>query len=149
LQKTPASPEYIQLLSFYSHGVKMINLELRKREILDVVVKIVNNRQGSEAPIVIVHTVGATGQGHGVGKFVRNFERLNVAMSRSRYLCVVVGNFESWQWATESLQWSQSANDTVKRFVAFYQAQGSHSSFGEQGISGFVTYPFAYIQYFS
>ena len=76
------------ILSFYSGQVSCIEALLARQGLLDVRVMTVDSAQGSEADVVILSMVRS---GQSVG-FLRDFQRLNVSLTRARHLQLVVGD---------------------------------------------------------
>jgi hypothetical protein len=62
---------------------------------MDLRTNTVDRFQGMEKPIVIVSLVRSKQKG-GLGRFVREYQRINVAISRAQQLLVVVGAEETW-----------------------------------------------------
>lgn len=64
-------------------------------ETMDLRRNTVDRFQGMEKPIVILSLVRSKARG-GLGPFVREYQRINVAISRAQQLLVVVGAEETW-----------------------------------------------------
>ena len=62
---------------------------------MDLRTNTVDRFQGMEKPIIIVSLVRSKPKG-GLGRFVREYQRINVAISRAQQLLVVVGAEETW-----------------------------------------------------
>jgi hypothetical protein len=62
---------------------------------MDLRCNTVDRFQGMEKPIVILSLVRSKAKG-GLGPFVREYQRINVAISRAQQLLVVVGAEETW-----------------------------------------------------
>jgi hypothetical protein len=62
---------------------------------MDLRTNTVDRFQGMEKPIIIVSLVRSKPNG-GLGRFVREYQRINVAISRAQQLLVVVGAEETW-----------------------------------------------------
>lgn len=87
-------PESIGIISPYGAQVKLIQRCLPYNAQMSVQVSTVDAFQGSEREVIILSLVRANRRGD-VG-FVADWRRLNVALSRARRLCVVVGNIPTW-----------------------------------------------------
>lgn len=62
---------------------------------MDLRTNTVDRFQGMEKPIVLVSLVRSKQQG-GLGRFVREYQRINVGLSRAQQLLIVVGAEETW-----------------------------------------------------
>ena len=77
----------IDVITFYSAQKKVIEQTLRKHRIA-VDVNTVDSFQGQERDIIIVSCVRSS-EGH---SFIADVHRMNVALSRAREFCIVVGS---------------------------------------------------------
>jgi len=94
-------PESIGVISPYGAQVKLIQRSLPYNAQLAVQVSTVDAFQGSEREVIIFSLVRANRRGD-VG-FVADWRRLNVALTRARRLCVVIGNIPTWLQTESSL----------------------------------------------
>eukprot|EP00913_Durusdinium_trenchii_P024044 g22582.t1 len=94
-------PEHIGIISPYGAQVKLIQRSLPYNAQMSVQVSTVDAFQGSEREVIILSLVRANRRGD-VG-FVADWRRLNVALSRARRLCVVVGNIPTWLNSSSAL----------------------------------------------
>jgi len=87
-QRTYANDTSICVLTFYNAQVLCIKNILRDRG--DVSVMTVDSFQGSEADIVLISFVRANPKNR-VG-FLKDFQRLNVALTRAKHLLALFGS---------------------------------------------------------
>eukprot|EP00606_Chrysophyceae_sp_TOSAG23-5_P000515 GSChrysophyteH2.ASY1.ANO1.1307.1 assembled CDS len=94
--------QQVCIITFYTAQVGVIKNELTKQGLRHMVkcVSTVDSFQGSEADIVILSFVRSNPNSN-VG-FVKNMQRLNVSITRSRYLLVCVGNANTMGNASKS-----------------------------------------------
>lgn len=102
----------IGIISFYGQQLRRlraarerfhVDLARRgRRSVLDIRTDTVDRFQGMERPIVIVSLVRAVKQLKG-GEFVRDFRRINVALSRAQELLVIVGAKRTFSQAVVEL----------------------------------------------
>ena len=82
----------IGVITFYAKQRQNISLEVQNKKLSNVAVNTVDGFQGSERDIIIISCVrGGPG---GIG-FLKDRQRLNVALTRARSALVVVGNMET------------------------------------------------------
>merc|ERR1712060_982896 len=86
--------EDIGVISPYGAQVKEITRNLPQEAQMRVMVSTVDAFQGSEREVIIFSLVRANNRGD-VG-FVADWRRLNVALTRAKRLCVVVGHIPTW-----------------------------------------------------
>eukprot|EP01038_Epipyxis_sp_PR26KG_P010022 gene10022-13478_t len=84
---------HICVITFYAAQVACIKSYLQAIGLSSTKVYSVDSIQGSESDIVILSFVRSNNNGS-VG-FVNDFQRLNVALSRAKYLLISVGNFST------------------------------------------------------
>jgi superfamily I DNA and/or RNA helicase len=85
------SPDRIRIITFYKAQEDYLRLKLRQYN-LDVMVSTVDASQGCDADMVILSFVRGT-SGH-MG-FLKDIQRLNVAMTRAKFQLVCVGNVDA------------------------------------------------------
>ncbi|CAJ1441821.1 unnamed protein product [Effrenium voratum] len=103
-------PENIGIISPYGAQVKLIQRSLPYNAQLSVQVSTVDAFQGSEREVIILSLVRANRRGD-VG-FVADWRRLNVALSRAKRLCVVIGNIPTWL---------STSSDLIRDWLGFHQ----------------------------
>lgn len=87
------SSDAVAVITFYAAQVSLIKSELRERGLEGVRVATVDGFQGAEKEIVVLSFV----RGHGcmgVG-FLKDFRRLNVALTRARSALVVLADVDA------------------------------------------------------
>jgi len=84
----------IGVISPYGAQVKEIQYNLPQNAQFNVMVSTVDAFQGSEREVIILSLVRANRRGD-VG-FVADWRRLNVAFTRAKRLCVVIGHIPTW-----------------------------------------------------
>ena len=73
--------------------MRRLNAALTEAERANILVSTIDRFQGGEADVVLFSLVVGHGPGtHGIGFYQRERRRLNVAISRARALCLVVGD---------------------------------------------------------
>jgi len=82
------SPNRIRIITFYKAQEEYLRFKLKQYN-LNVMVSTVDASQGCEADIVVLSFVRGT-SGH-MG-FIKDIQRLNVAMTRAKFQLVCVGN---------------------------------------------------------
>lgn len=96
-----------------------------RHSVLDVRMDTVDRFQGMERPIVIVSLVRAVQHLHG-GDFVRDFRRINVALSRAQGLLIVVGSSKTFGQALIDLP--PAARQPGPRTEAVYRQIFEHAA---------------------
>lgn len=96
--------------------------KVKQPSVLDVRIDTVDRFQGMERPIVIVSLVRAVKKLHG-GDFVRDFRRINVALSRAQTLLIIVGAKQTFQQAMVELP--TTGNEVRKESVYRYICEHS------------------------
>ncbi|CAD7926791.1 unnamed protein product [Amoebophrya sp. A120] len=114
----------IGVISPYSAQVGKVRSRLSKwtntnPEVKDVQISSVDAFQGSEREIVLVSLVRANAEGN-LG-FVRDWRRLNVALTRSKKFCGVVGNLKTL---------AKSASSITHEMLRFHYQQVKNCSSG-------------------
>ncbi len=94
----------VGVISFYGAQLGELRKEIDRvrdkhdeLDTMEIRTNTVDRFQGMEKPIVLVSLVRS--KKGGLGPFVREFQRINVALSRARQLLVVVGAEETWRRA--------------------------------------------------
>lgn len=86
----------IVIITFYAAQVRYIQTELKRysrSRAANVRVMTVDSFQGSEADIVLISFVRSNA-GHRVG-FLKDFQRLNVALTRAKHLLLLFGSYRT------------------------------------------------------
>jgi ABC-type branched-subunit amino acid transport system ATPase component len=98
--------------------------QTKHQSVLDVRIDTVDRFQGMERPIVIVSLVRAVKRLQG-GDFVRDFRRINVALSRAQTLLIIVGAKQTFQQAMVELPatGSEVRRETVYRRICEHSAR--------------------------
>eukprot|EP00930_Biecheleria_cincta_P067106 TRINITY_DN534_c0_g1_i2.p1 TRINITY_DN534_c0_g1~~TRINITY_DN534_c0_g1_i2.p1 ORF type:complete len:1465 (-),score=368.91 TRINITY_DN534_c0_g1_i2:53-4408(-) len=94
-------PEEIGVITPYGAQVTTIRNSLPYNAQLATQVSSVDAFQGSEREVIIFSLVRANKRGD-IG-FVADWRRLNVALTRAKRLCVVIGNIPTWMNASSTL----------------------------------------------
>ena len=89
----------------YQGQVKKIKEEKNKYNELiniDIVVNTVDSFQGQERDIVLLSTVRANNKNNNIGEgesigFLNDYRRMNVALSRAKFGCFIIGNSQKFQ----------------------------------------------------
>jgi len=104
----------IGVITFYAKQRQNISLEVQNKKLSNIIVNTVDGFQGSERDIIIISCVrGGPG---GIG-FLKDRQRLNVALTRARFGLVVAGNMETLEGA--SPMWKELINNAKERKVFF------------------------------
>lgn len=96
----------VGVITFYGAQLKELRAEIDRARAheadafaaMELRTNTVDRFQGMEKPIVLVSLVRAKKSG-GLGQFVREFQRINVGLSRAQQLLVIVGAEETWKHA--------------------------------------------------
>jgi hypothetical protein len=94
-------PEHISMITFYRGQLKVIDFYSEKEELQPIVRDTTDSFQGRDNYVVLIDIVASALLKGGFNKetissFARNPNRLNVALSRGRDGCIVVGNMNSF-----------------------------------------------------
>ena len=110
------APEYdsskvkVGILSPYSAQVQFLNERMKtmdenfQKDKIEIICRTIDGFQGQECDIIILSTVRSNS--HGALGFVSDYRRLNVAITRSRFSLIIVGNCDTL-----------SFNDTWHRLI--------------------------------
>ncbi len=112
----------VGILTFYGPQLKAIREKLQRAraqdkeafEAMELRSNTVDRFQGMEKPIIIASLVRST-KGK-MGDFVREFQRINVGLSRAQQLLVIVGAANTWRQAAVPLP-PMSGGEPVQRLV--------------------------------
>ena len=99
----------VSVITFYAKQRALVQDHLAKAGMPNVPVKTVDGFQGSESDFVVISCVRT--DLHSIG-FLSETERLNVALTRARYGCYVVGSFSR---LTSNDMWRSLADDAGNR----------------------------------
>lgn len=133
LRIDPRKP--IGVISFYGKQLGLLRRQRdaflqhlarsRSHTVLDVRMDTVDRFQGMERPIVIVSLVRAVKHLH-AGEFVRDFRRINVALSRAQALLIIVGAKRTFEQALVELP--ETAGSPEPHKEAVYRSIFEHAA---------------------
>jgi len=126
-----AKPHEVAVISPYSGQVQVLKTAFQKED-LSVEVRTVDGFQGGERETVILSLVrsSASGSGHRSGGsigFLRDDRRLNVAVTRAKRHCCVIGDSETL-----------NTSPFVKNLLEWMNEHGEHKSAMEYGHDEFM-----------
>eukprot|EP00117_Sycon_ciliatum_P039478 scpid6605/ scgid5662/ Helicase sen1 len=90
----PIPARSIGIITPYREQVEKLKAQLKDREYEGIEVLSVDGFQGREKDVIILSCVRAQGASQSIG-FVRNPQRLNVAMTRARRSLIAIGHYET------------------------------------------------------
>ncbi|KAK3585725.1 hypothetical protein CHS0354_020293 [Potamilus streckersoni] len=111
LQTQKMNPCDIGIIAPYQNQKKLLHDLLGKSNIRGVEVGTVDGFQGREKSVIIMSCVRAKNPTGTIG-FVGSRQRMNVALTRAKYACYIVGHIESLQTNEE---WRALINDAKER----------------------------------
>ncbi|WLV25118.1 AAA domain-containing protein [Aciduricibacillus chroicocephali] len=125
----------VGIISFYGEQVKRINhlidQEIRPKH-LHCRTGSVDKFQGMEMDIIILSFVRNHDESSGDIGFAKDYRRLNVALSRSRELLIIIGSSEMFASRTKN----EKARDMYQRLYETVQHQGKIRTVKEQQMHG-------------
>jgi predicted DNA helicase len=89
-QNKNVAPKDIGIISFYAGQVTLIKKLLHRKNLRNITVNTVDGFQGDEKKLIILSFVRANPKGY-IG-FVKDFRRLNVAITRAKFMLILLGN---------------------------------------------------------
>lgn len=124
------SPRNIGVITPYSGQVGYIRkavAQLNDPELDELQVATVDSFQGSERDVIIISFVRSNPQGFsGFLTFPSEGpRRLNVALTRARRRCVLIGDFDTLRTVAPTREEAESAADVYDRLFAHLQAEGA------------------------
>ncbi len=111
--------ERVGIITFYEGQCKLINKTLQKNQITEIKASTVDSFQGDERDIILISFVRANNKGL-VG-FLKDFRRLNVAITRAKLSLIIFGNAATFLKSKSDIK--SLIEDASKRGVYFEEHQ--------------------------